>query len=81
MLKGNYEGIDSLASNFQHNNITEPVKNLSEQSGSLGNLLEDMKAKRAFIDSNLENKPKTDNFDPMKSPINNQTQQYNDFFF
>jgi hypothetical protein len=83
---GGYEGIDSLNSVFQHNSITEPVKNLSEQSSDLGNALEQMKAERDKVNSSLGNIQKPASFDPMMSPsqmANNQgqNQQYKDNFF
>lgn len=80
----NYDGIDSLNSVYQHNSITEPIKNLSEQTGDLGNALEKMKAERERVNSGLGNGQKPTNFNPMVSPsqmTNNQNQQYNDSFF
>jgi hypothetical protein len=81
---GGYDGVDSLDGVYQHNSITGPVKNLSEQSGDLGGALEKMKAEREHINSNLGSIPKPTNFDPMQSPSQmngNQSKQFNDFFF
>ena len=71
---------------YQHNSITEPVKNLSENSGDLGNALEQMKAERERVNNNIGNGQKPTNFNPMMSPSQmannqNQNQQYKDDFF
>jgi hypothetical protein len=79
-----YEGIDSFDGVYQHNSITGPVKNLSDQSGDLGGLLEQMKNEREQVNNKLVNVPKPTDFDPMQSPSQqngNQSKQFNDFFF
>ena len=79
-----YSGIDSFDGVYQHNSITEPVKNLSENSGDLSNALEKMKADRDNVNKSLGNMQKPQTFDPMQSPSqfgNNQKQQFQDDFF
>ena len=78
-----YTGVDSFDGAYQHNSITGPVKNLSEQSGDLGGALEKMKAEREQINNSLGSMQKPKNFDPMQSPNQMQgiTQKFNDNFF
>jgi hypothetical protein len=84
--KNNF-GENSFDNVFQHNNITEPVKNLTEQNSDLTTSLERMKAEREQINNKLSTNQRPTNFDPMQSPsqINNnpnqQKQQNNGFFF
>ena len=82
----NYNGTNSLDGVFQHNSITSPVKNLTNQDGDINSSLEKMKAEREQINKNLENIPKSNSFDPMQSPnqMNGNSNQYNPnngFFF
>ena len=79
---GMYSGVDSLEETF---------KPLTPMGGAddtdLGRKLEIMKSERENINSKMSNVPKTENFDPMKSPYQqnqqNQNNQnsYNDSFF
>ena len=82
-----YDGVDSFDGVYQHNSITGPVKNLTEQDGDLNSSLERMKAERDQVNKTLGNIAKTTTFDPMQSPSQmngNQNNQYNPnngFFF
>ena len=82
-----YNGVDSFDGVYQHNSITGPVKNLTEQSGDLNSSLERMKAEREQVNKTLGTVPKPATFDPMQSPSQmngNQNNQYNPnngFFF
>ena len=82
-----YDGVDSFDGVYQHNSITGPVKNLTDQDGDLNSSLERMKAEREQVNKNLGNIPKPATFDPMQSPSQmngNQNNQYNPnngFFF